>query len=80
MSETTIRRWGNSQGIRIPRHILEAAALRENESVTIEAADGAIIIRKAAEKRTIKALFEGFEGEYKEKEVDFGAPAGNEVW
>lgn len=80
MSETTIRRWGNSQGIRIPRHILDAASFKENESVIIEASDGTIIIRKTEPRRTIKALFDGFEGEYNEKEADFGAPVGEEVW
>ncbi len=80
MSETTIRRWGNSQGIRIPRHILDAASLKENETVTIEAGKGEIIIRKAANRRSIKELFDGFDGEYSEKEADFGGPVGNEIW
>lgn len=80
MTTATIQKWGNSQGIRIPKHILDAAALKTDEQVSIDVSNGMIIIKKAAEKKTIRDLFEGFDGEYSEKEVDFGEPRGEEVW
>lgn len=81
MTVATIQKWGNSQGIRIPRHILDAAQFDLDETVEIDVIDGIIVIKKMAERRkTIKELFEGFDGEYKEKEIEWGKPVGNEVW
>lgn len=81
MTVATIQKWGNSQGIRIPRYILDAAQFDFDETVEIDVIDGKIVIKKMAERRkTIKELFEEFDGEYKEKEIDWGKPVGNEVW
>ena len=81
MTVATIQKWGNSQGIRIPRYILDAAQCDFDETVEIDVMDGKIVIKKAAERRkSIKELFDGFDGEYTEKEIDWGKPVGNEVW
>lgn len=81
MAVATIQKWGNSQGIRIPRYILDAAQFDFDETVEIDVIDGKIVIKKMAERRkTIKELFDGFDGEYKETEIDWGKPVGNEVW
>lgn len=81
MAVATIQKWGNSQGIRIPRYILDAAQFDFDETVEIDVVDGKIVIKKMAERRkTIKELFDGFDGEYKETEIDWGKPVGNEVW
>lgn len=81
MTVATIQKWGNSQGIRIPRYILDAAQFDFDETVEIDVVDGKIVIKKMAERRkTIKELFDGFDEEYKEKEIDWGKPVGNEIW
>lgn len=81
MMVATIQKWGNSHGIRIPGCILEAAQFDFDETVEIEAVDGKIVIKKMAERRkNIKELFDGFDGEYKETEIDWGEPVGDEVW
>ncbi len=82
MTVATIQKWGNSQGIRIPRYILDAVHFRTDETVEIDVtAEGNIVIKKAEyRKKSIEELFEGFEGEYKEKEVDWGEPVGDEIW
>jgi len=81
MTVATIQKWGNSQGIRIPRFILDAAKHSTDEMVEINVTDGKIVIRKAVErKKSIEELFEGFDGEYNETEIDWGKPVGNEIW
>lgn len=58
-----ISRWGNSQGIRIPKPILEALNLRENDRVEISCGDDAITIRKAAvPHRTLEERLTSFYG------------------
>jgi antitoxin MazE len=82
MTVATIQKWGNSQGIRIPRYILDAVKFGTDETVEIDVtADGKIVIKKAERRRkNIEELFEGFDGNYNEKEVDFGRPVGKEAW
>lgn len=78
---TTIQKWGNSQGIRIPKQILEELELSESDRVEIERQQDAIIIRKAAKRhRTLEERLAGFEGPYEFFECDTGLPVGNEVW
>lgn len=43
----TIQKWGNSSGIRIPKHILEAALLTANDRVEIQVIDENIVIWRA---------------------------------
>ena len=47
MVQARIVRWGNSQGVRIPRPLLEQIGAGAGADVTIEARDGEIIIRPA---------------------------------
>lgn len=78
---TSIQKWGNSQGVRIPKMLLDAVKWSENEKVTITVYDGKLIIEKAKkEKESIMELFENYEEEYTPEEVDWGKPDGKEVW
>ena len=81
---TNIQRWGNSQGVRIPKPILDELFLQENDQVEIVADKNTIIIKKAARKRrakkSLEELFAGYTGNYKCEELDTGKPVGKEVW
>lgn len=77
-----IQKWGNSQGIRIPKHMLDDLAWSETETVDISIDDGKIVIERfrAQERKNIKELFEGFKGKYEPEDIDWGEPSGGEVW
>ena len=81
---TTIQRWGNSQGVRLPKTILDALFLQENDQVEIVGENDSIIIKKASRKRrarkSLEELFVNYKGKYKCKEWDTGKPVGKEVW
>lgn len=80
---TSISKWGNGQGIRIPKNVLEFLKWNENEKVEIITEDNGIKIKKivSPEKRkNIYELFENFEGIYKKEEIDWGGPQGKEIW
>lgn len=77
---TTIQKWGNSRGIRIPKSILDAVHWKEDEAVTLTAQDDKIIIEKTEKRRNIKELFADFHEEYVPIEVDWGNPEGKEIW
>lgn len=80
---TSIQKWGNSQGIRIPKYLLDAVNLTTNDEIVIRAESDMLIIEKAAPtaaRKTIKELFANYDGEYKPREIDWGEQAGKEVW
>jgi len=81
---TTIQRWGNSQGVRLPKIILESMSLRENDQVEIAVFNDSIVIKKTARKRrakkSLEERFRNYDGNHVLKEADWGKPAGKEFW
>ena len=78
---TTIQKWGNSQGIRIPKMLLDSVNWSENEQIIIVVDKGKLIMEKAKGKRkNIKELFEDYKEEYKPTEIDWGEKQGEEIW
>lgn len=49
--QAIIQKWGNSQGIRIPKAFLEAVGMSENDAVELQRVDDAIIIKKLQTKK-----------------------------
>ena len=85
----TIQKWGNSKGLRIPSSILIALDLQENDKVEVVQEADAILIKKAVPKKhkTLEERLTAFYGKpldeierVNNKEVDWGAPKGGEVW
>ena len=79
---TTIVKWGNSQGIRLPKHLLESAEIGEHDSLELIAENHSIIIKKTEPKarKSIQERFEGFTGTYEAEMADWGQPVGKEIW
>ena len=87
--QTNIRRWGNSQGIRLSKEILAQMNLQENDTVGINVYDGKMTVEKVNKPKYLN-LAERLEAFYKRpideiyvestQEVDVGDPVGNEIW
>ena len=87
--QTNIRRWGNSQGIRLTKEILAQMNLQENDTVGINICDGKMTVEKVNKPKYLN-LAERLEAFYKRpideiyvestQEVDVGDPVGNEQW
>lgn len=75
----TITKWGNSQGIRIPKGALVAAGLQESDDVEIIADKETITLRKLRRPKSLDELFAGYHGDYQPVEFDTGADVGREV-
>ena len=86
--QTNIRRWGNSQGIRLSKEILAQMDLQENDTVGIKIYDGKMTVEKVNKPKYLN-LTERLEAFYKRpideiyvestQEVDVGDPQGNEI-
>ena len=80
---STIVKWGNSQGIRLSKQLLDSVNLAVFDSVEIVAQDNNLVIKKVENKRlhkTIQERFLDFDGEYEHIEIDWGEPVGKEIW
>lgn len=79
---TTIQKWGNSQGIRIPKMLLDSVNWSENEQITIKVDNGKLIIEKTKDRKrkNIKDLFKNYKGNYEPEKIDWGEPKGEEIW
>ena len=89
ITQTTLKKWGNSQGIRISKDIMSQMNLKEDDAVGINIYDGKLIIEKI-NKPKYKNLQERLEMFYQKniddiyvestQEIDTGNPVGNELW
>ena len=80
---TKVQKWGNSQGIRIPKNLLEKSQIRIGEEVEITIEDEKIIIEstnKVRGKYDIAELAQKVPKDYNSEEENRGAPVGKEVW
>lgn len=88
-TQTIIRRWGNSQGIRLSKEVLSQMNLKEDDTIGISIYDGKMTIEKVNKPKYLN-LAERLEAFYKRpideiyvestQEVDVGDPVGNEQW
>ena len=85
----TIQKWGNSNGLRIPKAFLDTLGLRENDRVELIQTEDAITIKKAAAvpHKTLEERLTEFYGKPIQElgplqagEVDWGKAEGREVW
>ena len=60
----TIQKWGNSQGLRIPKALLDAVGLKEHDRVELVQMDDGINIRRASAipHRTLEERLTAFYG------------------
>lgn len=77
-----VQQWGNSQGIRLPKVILDSLNIHTNDEVEIEQAGNKLLISKKERKtrRNIAELFADYNNNYQSEEIDWGKTEGEEAW
>jgi antitoxin MazE len=83
MMLTKVQKWGNSQGLRFSKAILEKAEIQVGDEVRISVEDGRIIIEPVYQVRgrfDIQKLVAEMPADYQVEEIDWGEPSGEEVW
>jgi antitoxin MazE len=82
--ETKVRKWGNSLAVRVPKKVADSLRLKEGARVRIEAdpANQTAQIRQVSAKPvyTLKQLLKGVTLQKIHREIDWGKPAGRELW
>lgn len=87
MEMLPIKKWGNSNGIRVPKNIMDFLGVQTEDKVKVtqEEVDGKrrLIVEPVNVKRelTIEELFADYNKERVHVELqDLGEPVGNEKW
>lgn len=82
MQTTQLSRWGNSLGIRIPKHIALQAGFDENTCIEMTLEENEIRLRRCEpqKKYTLAELVQGITPENLHDSVDFGNKQGHEIW
>jgi antitoxin MazE len=78
--KTQMVKWGNSLAVRIPKHVVDEARLKEGDALEIEAsADGRVELRRPTKIPTLMQLVSQITPENRYEEISTGAEVGKEV-
>jgi len=80
---TRIQKWGNSQGLRLPKRLLEELRLAVGDEVNVVVRDGVIVIQPHRMRRgahRLEDLVARIPGDDHPNEVQWGHPVGRETW
>ena len=79
--ESRLQKWGNSDGVRIPKAFLQSLNLKTNDKIIIEQVDDKIVISKSnKDKISLKELFDEYHGKNIAKEFEWDDARGREIW
>jgi antitoxin component of MazEF toxin-antitoxin module len=80
---TKVQRWGNSQGLRLSRQVLEDARISVGDDVDVAVRDGVIVVtpaRRTRGRQSLRSLVARIPRHYKPEEIAWGAAVGREAW
>jgi antitoxin MazE len=80
---TKIQKWGNSQGLRLAKQVLEDARISVGDLVDVSTKDGVIVVapaRRVRGKHSLQELVSRIPKNYKTEEVEWGERIGREDW
>lgn len=76
-----IRKWGRSQGICLPKQLLERAHLAIGDEVEVVAKTNELVLRKRRPpKYNLAELVAALPRDYQSSELPGGPPIGKEIW
>ncbi len=79
---TKIQKWGNSQGLRFTKALLEEAQINVGDEVQVSVHEGRIVVEPVTKVRgryDLEALVSKMPKGYRAEELDWGPPVGREV-
>ncbi|MCR5271766.1 MAG: AbrB/MazE/SpoVT family DNA-binding domain-containing protein [Lachnospiraceae bacterium] len=79
--QTKIKTWGNSQGIRIPKEVLEEASFAVDDVLDVKVSNGMIMLVKPFRHKSLEERAAEYGGQLNlDGEADWGEPVGREIW
>lgn len=79
--KTSVRKWGNSLALRIPKPLADEVGLRENSAVELSLREGELVIAPVIRPEPdLEELLAAVTEENLHREVDSGPAMGDEAW
>ena len=79
--EARLQKWGNSDGVRIPKTILKSLGLKTNDVVNIIQDDDKIVITiPKVDRISLEKRFKDYNGDNLAKDFCWDEPVGKELW
>lgn len=79
--QTQVKTWGNSQGVRLPKEVLQMVGISLNETLNVSVSNGVIMLTKSFKHKTLEERAAEFDGKLNlDGEYDWGEPVGREAW
>lgn len=76
-----VKTWGNSQGIRLSKELLESIGIHINDFLNVKVVNGDIVLSKTFKHKTLEERAKEFNGEVGPyEEFQWGEPVGREIW
>lgn len=80
MKTLTVRKWGNSLAVRLPRSYTEAHDIHDGSTLRYQESRSRLILNPNEESLTLKDLVDRITPENLPDPFDWGPPVGKEVW
>lgn len=80
---TRVQKWGNSQGLRVPRAVLQELRIEVGDAVTVSVRGRKIVVEPVEKVRgryDLKKLVARMPKRYRVEELQWGPPVGKEAW
>lgn len=78
---TKVQKWGNSQGLRLAKHVLENARIAIGDDVEIIVGEEQITLKKVVKpKYDLAEMVARMPRDYQTREESLGPPVGREAW
>jgi antitoxin MazE len=80
---TKVQKWGNSQGLRFTKEVLQDAQIDVGDEVNVSVRGGRIIVEPLSKVRgryKLKELVSKIGKGQRGTEVEWGGPVGKEAW
>jgi antitoxin MazE len=79
--KSTVKRWGNSLAVRLPKDIARTLELDEGSDITLEIVEDGLLVKFSKPQHSdLEALLHGVTRETIHDETDWGDVAGKEAW
>ena len=78
-AQSTIRAWGNSQGLLIPKDILKTLSWKSADALELETRGDELVIRKKFVHKTFEERLAEYDGQIEVYDFDWGQPEGREM-
>ena len=79
--QTQVKAWGNSQGIRISKDVLQEASISIDDVLDVQVKDGMITLAKLFRHKKLEERAAEYNGKLDlDGEFDWGEQIGREIW